>query len=106
MPKKLTGKEKHAISLKQAAKLTANHRKGQKEIVVKSLFFGGEALQKLLKQKGCIGLRAYYAKKDSGSPTLVLVGVAADGNDLAKGVILEWGNPCPPYCPKESPLNM
>jgi hypothetical protein len=106
MPKKLTGKEKHAISLKQAAAMTARHRKTIKAGEVKGLYYGRAALEQLLKQKGCVGLRAYLGKKDGNKPTLVLVGVDAAGQDLVTGVILEFGHPCPPYCSSPNSLNM
>ncbi len=105
MPKTLTGKEKHAISLKQASTMTARHRKSIRAGEVKGLYYGRAALEMLLKQKGCVGLRAYFGRKDGNKPTLVLVGVDQTGQDLVTGVILEWGHPCPPYCPEPNPLN-
>jgi len=105
MAKKWTGKEKHSISLKQAAVITARYRKKIKAGEIKGLYYGRAALEKLLKQKGCVGLRAYFGQKDNGGTTLVMVGVNTGGQDLTDGVILEFGHPCPPYCNGPNLLN-
>jgi hypothetical protein len=36
---------------------------------------------------------------------LILVGVDADGNDMADGVLLDEHFLCPPFCNANSPLN-
>lgn len=50
-------------------------------------------------------MRFYYARDEKGVPTLVLVGVDQDGNDLVKESILEWTFPCPPVCGDPNDLN-
>jgi hypothetical protein len=67
--------------------------------------FPRAAVQALLAQKGCEGLRYYFGRKDDGSSALVLVGVDADGNDMTSGEILEWSYPCPPVCGDPGDLN-
>jgi len=101
-----TGKEKHAISLTDAGKITGNFRKkATSGGAVVGHFFGAETVKKILAQEGCVGIRIYYAAKDDGSPTLVMVGADADENDLVNGEIAEWPLPCPPFCGVSNSLN-
>lgn len=99
-----TGKEKHDISAQAAAKMTSSFQSamGDKEIVAG--YFGRGIYDKILAQKNCVGIRTYNARLENGSPTFVLVGVDADGKDIADGVIAEDIYPCPPWCAR-SPLN-
>ena len=60
----------------------------------------------LLGQKDCLGIRFYFAKSKEDNLTLVAVGYNQDGKDLERGIILERGQPCPPYCDESSPLNV
>jgi hypothetical protein len=99
-----TGKEQHQITLEEAIKLISNFRNKQSGDVIKAHYFGKEALQKLLDQEGCVGIRIYYAAQDDGTPELVIVGVDENGKDLEEGVILERNYPCPPYCDEKSKL--
>lgn len=72
---------------------------------LKSFFAGINKLNLILKQKGCIGLRIYNGyNTETRKNDLVLVGVDTNGEDITNGVILEDLNPCPPNCPKSSPL--
>ena len=66
--------------------------------------FERRALDRILKQDGCSGVRCYFAQKADESWTLVLVGVDEKGKDMAKGEIAEEAQPCPPICDPESPL--
>jgi hypothetical protein len=94
----LTGHESHAITLDLAKELLMNFRSGLKDSVRLGEFFGKDALDSLLHQPGCIGARIYYAKKDDGTPVLVIVGVDSKGVDMPEGLIEEIGIPCPPFC--------
>jgi len=62
-------------------------------------------LQALLAQEGCEALRFYYARDEKNIPTLVVVAVDEQGNDLVGGEVLEWTFPCPPYCGDPNDLN-
>jgi hypothetical protein len=62
-------------------------------------------VQALLAQKGCEGLRIYYARDEKDVPTVVVVGVDQEGNDLVGGEVLEWAYPCPPVCGDPNVLN-
>ncbi len=105
MNQKPTGKEDHSISLADAAKFTARFRAKAEKGTVIGGYFGRDAIEKILAQEGCIGIRYYFAETDDGKPTLVLVGVDADGNDMAKGVLAEVSWPCPPFCGEQNTLN-
>ncbi|MDH4045606.1 MAG: hypothetical protein OEY20_00270 [Gemmatimonadota bacterium] len=67
--------------------------------------FPRKPVQDLLAQKGCEGVRIYYARDEKGVPALVLVAVDKDGNDMVKDSILEWSYPCPPLCGGPNALN-
>ena len=100
-----TGKEKHTITLATASKLTRNHRENVEDGAIKGQFFGKETLQRILKQKGCVGIRCYFGKTDDGKPSLVLVGVDKEQNDLIKGELADLGGYCPPLCSVANKLN-
>jgi len=100
----LTGRENHAIALADASKLTANFRASASPGSVLGEAFGRDAVQGILNQANCVGVRIYYGRKSDSTPVLVLVGVDASGSDLTAGVLLESGFPCPPFCPSLSPL--
>jgi hypothetical protein len=63
----------------------------------KASAFGKDRIQEILDQTGCKGFRIYNGYYDS-KRCFVLVGVDEDGNDMTSGRILEFSNPCPPYC--------
>ena len=92
-----TGNENHDIPLSEAAQWTANYRNanpGQ----TKGHYFGGTAINSVLTQSGCVGLRMYYATTNENIKQLVIVGVDASGNDLVNGLILDRSILCPPDC--------
>jgi len=101
----LPPKQDHRIDRAEAAALTRRHREAAGSRADRGGFFHREAVQQLLAQQGCEGLRYYYARKEDGGQALVLLGVDADGNDMTEGTILEWTMPCPPYCPEPGDLN-
>ncbi len=94
-----TGKEPHDIDAEKAKGLIKAWR-ADKAAAGKAHghFFGRDALQKLLEQAGCVGIRMYHARQDKGSETLVLVATDADGRDMWTGSIAEESKPCPPFC--------
>lgn len=99
-----TGNENHDISLQEASQWTANYRNanpGQ----TKGHYFSSNAIKAVLAQTGCVGMRIYYANTDTGTKQLVIVGVAADGNDLVNGLILDRSVLCPPDCGNSNSLN-
>jgi hypothetical protein len=105
-PQQYTGYENHLITLDQAVKYIQNFKNSPSAPSIKGAYFGRSAFDKILAQSGCTGIRYYYAKKDDGTPTLVLVGIDGSGNDITGGgIYAEEAFPCPPYCGGPSPLN-
>jgi len=100
-----TGNEDHSMTLEEAAELTANYRKNAGENAIKAGFFGQEALNEILKQEDCVGIRIYYGEESDGTPKLVLVGAKANEDDIISGTICEKHAPCPPYCGVANALN-
>jgi hypothetical protein len=70
-----------------------------------ALYFGKNAITQTLSQPGCVGIRLYYAKHEDGSPSLVMVGVDRNGNDIVKGHVSQKTVPCPPFCGDWNQLN-
>ncbi|MFI5253389.1 MAG: hypothetical protein ACHQQQ_13270 [Bacteroidota bacterium] len=61
-----------------------------------------QAVQDIIKQPGCVSIRYYFAKKDTGENTIVLVGEDATGTAMSDGALSEQWLPCPPWCPQNS----
>ncbi len=95
----------HSISLAEAAAMTKKFREGAGQGAIIAAAFNKKALQSILNQKECIGIRMYYAKEENGEPTLVLVGVKENGDDIYDGELAEWSGNCPPNCGASNPLN-
>ena len=97
----------HTITLALAATYTRRHR-GAGGGPIKDgdhgHAFHADQVLKLLQQKGCAALRIYQGLDDKGHRSPVLVGVDEAGKDLASGVLLQQGFPCPPFCDDSSAL--
>ena len=100
-----TGTESHDISLQDAAVLTQNYRDSQSGNYIKGEYFSKEALTGLLSQTDCVGARIYYGLDSNSVPKLVIVGVYANEDDISEGMVLEFGNSCPPNCGSSNALN-
>lgn len=101
-----TGNEGEEIDPVTANRWIDNYEK-QEPFTVKAEFFGKGPMVRLLTQSDDVaGLRIYYAKDDYDGWRLILVAVDKEGNNLgpiaggSKGMLLDTGMPCPPYCPK------
>jgi len=97
-PQQVTGTENHVITLDQATKLVQNYQMSPRVPSIKGGFFGRNIFDKILAQDGCVGIRFYYAQRDDGGSTIVLVGVDIAANDMTGGVLGDIVIPCPPYC--------
>jgi hypothetical protein len=95
----------HRISRAEAAAMTRRFRDADGPRAERGGMFPRAAVQALLAQKGCEGLRYYFGRRDDSSSAMILVGVDADGNDMTSGEILEWSYPCPPFCGDPDDLN-
>ncbi len=98
----------HEIDLGTAIRLIRNHKVNftvsSASTPIKGGFFSRSAFEKILAQPGAVGIRYYYAQNDNGTPTLVLVGVDANGEDMQAGIIMERSYPCPPLCSRPNEL--
>ena len=95
----------HRISLEAAAAQTRRFRESAGPTAVKGGAFRREAFEEILKQPGCTGIRFYYGVDDKGEPSLVLVGVGQDDNDMVNGALMDLIVPCPPICGDGNSLN-
>jgi hypothetical protein len=95
----------HDISLPEAAEFTRSYRDSVPAGSILGGLFNAEAVQNILRQPGCAGLRYYYGRNTSGKPVLILVGVTAENEDIYNGVLAEMSWPCPDYCSSANPLN-
>jgi hypothetical protein len=93
------------MPLQAAAALTRRFREHTGKGAALGGMIGKQALEELLSQPGCEGLRIYYGREESGHPALVLVGVNSSDADMTSGTILEQLFPCPPICGDPSALN-
>jgi hypothetical protein len=100
-----TGNEDHSITLNEAAMFTFNYRQKVAPDAKIGGFFGKQAIQDILGQENCVGIRYYPGEMKDGTPVLILVGVDKDGNDLYDGLLAERAMPCPPRCSYLNPLN-
>ncbi|MEI6595854.1 MAG: hypothetical protein WCO28_09830, partial [Bacteroidota bacterium] len=102
-----TGNENQQISLTAASALTANYRSNQIGIgFILGQYFSKDSLNSVLNQETCVGVRIYYGlNADNTTPELVVVGVDANENDLANGIVLDNGALCPPRCGLTNSLN-
>jgi hypothetical protein len=121
----------HFISIDKAKAMTALYRE-QKDTLLQPAYqdsnvwalsesFERSAVDRLLAQPGCEGLRIYYGLDDAMRVHAILVGydrnnadilpAAASSSALATETedefsgVLEEGNRCPDMCPPDSPLN-
>jgi len=116
----------HFISLSEAAAMTHRYRKNKETILAGNYknsnllpvceTFNRAAIDTLLSQPGCEGIRVYYGMSESLEVHAVIVGVNQNNEDLLAvtslrteseddSIILEKGQRCPDECPPLSPLN-
>jgi hypothetical protein len=99
----------HLISVAEGAAMTARFRK-QNPGGIRGWLFDRRAIDALLAQAGCGGIRIYRALREDGAEQVVLVGTDEVGNDLVPatisgpGLVAEIGWPCPPACGAASVL--
>lgn len=101
----LPPKSNHMITLAEGSVLTSNYRRHSPIGSLKGGMFWKEAVERVISQPGCVAMRYYYARQESGAPALVLVGVDAQGRDMVHGILAEMSFPCPPFCDEVNILN-
>ena len=105
MGKPLDPSVTHRISRADAVAAARRHREagppGRRDCGA----FNAKAILELLAQPGCVGLRYYHGRTDKGDPSMILVGVDADGNNMTSGILMNNEYPCPPYCPDPDDLD-
>src|SRR4051812_6791986 len=104
----LTGNENHNITFTDAGKLTKKYRDTIPLNEIIGGYFGRAAIETLLAQTACVGIRYYYGINTDDKKVLVIVGVDRDGNDLADpntNVCKEISLPCPTLCSSPNALN-
>jgi hypothetical protein len=85
--------------LKLAAKWTANYRQENPAPgEIRAHMFGKNIIRQLQTQKGCVGIRMYYALNNEGVKKIILVGVDAEGRDIEEGIVADFSSACPPDC--------
>ncbi|MCO4819657.1 MAG: hypothetical protein KC517_08530 [Bacteroidetes bacterium] len=94
----------HSISLAAAAAMTKDYRDANPGALIGG-FFGKDALQAILDQVECVGIRYYYALDSNDNPTLVLVGAKANEDDLVNGELADIALPDPPNSSSPNALN-
>ena len=97
-------RREHQILLAEARALIAAHRRHAAPDAEQGGYFARDAIDTLMAQPGCAGIRFYHGRRADGSATLVLVAVSTTGADMADGTLLENHAPCPPYCDPTSSL--
>lgn len=74
------------IPLSRFEEMKTRFQKGIGPDDVRAVSYGRTVLQKVLAQKGCVGIRFYFAKDKDGKQTLVFIGVDKDGKDIKSPV--------------------
>lgn len=92
------------ISLNEAVAMAARARVAQPK-AIRGWGFGRSALDAVLGQAGCAGIRIYRGLTLEGDEQMIIVGIDKAGNDMVTGLIAERSWPCPPICGAVSVLN-
>jgi len=87
-----------STSLRDAAALTIAHQISVSSDAVLAHYFGKDIVDKIMKQPGCVSVRAYYSKRTDGKSGFLFIGVDKNGKDLAPTVLAGPAPQCPPYC--------
>lgn len=93
----------HSINLAKASIITKAYRDANINPIIGG-FFGKDAIQAILDQMDCVGLKFYFAI-ENGKLTLVLCGSKANQDDLYQGVLAEDSPMDPPFSASSNPLN-
>lgn len=105
LKEKIMTNNNHEITLAEAITMThAYQNSPQFAGQTKAGLISATAVQDLLNQPGCMGVRIYFALNANDNLTLVLVGTDTNEKDMTTGVILDKLKDCPPNCDFDSVL--
>jgi hypothetical protein len=96
-----------AIPLEDFRKMTDEFKKSVGSEDTRAVSYGKTVLEQVLSQKGCVGIRFYFAKDKEGKTTLVFIGVDKNGNDITAPVNAKTTDSAPqtggggPLCPRQ-----
>lgn len=93
------------ITLEEAAQMTARYRATIQPGETIAAAVSSQIINRILAQENCKGLRFYFAVDESGSQTLVTVGIDQNENDMTTGLIADNFGKCPSICSIENSLN-
>jgi hypothetical protein len=98
------------IGYEAGAKMIKRHFDENPDDVV-AHFMGRNAIEQILAQPGCIGIRTFHGLNEMGIRQLILVGVDKTGSNILNiterqngrvntkpGIVMGQARPCPPYC--------
>ena len=101
-------KHNHFISFGEASLMTQRYRY---QCMMPGDVCGGmfhrEAIEELLNQPGCVGIRYYFGVNEADQQKIILVGVDKWGNDMIgqRYLCIDNGTLCPPHCSNINILN-
>lgn len=112
----------HEITKEQARELIVCYQENRRniengqfagqDILPNAETFNAEAIQAVLQQDGCIGIRFYYGMDGTNKVMLVATGVDQEGNDLDLAIgqdlnprLMQTAQRCPFTCPEPSQIN-
>jgi hypothetical protein len=90
----------HRIDLRESVGLVHRYQAGVPAGSHIASAFNASAFRRLLSQPGCEGIRIYRALHQGNSPTLVMVGVDLQGQDIKhdESAFMQNSTDCPPVC--------
>lgn len=103
-----------SLSVDQAKKKVQKFNCNRKKEDIKAHYFSKAFLKKILEQENAVGIRVYYGMNEKADLDAVIVGVAANGDNLINQRIksekdaagdcgyYSSGQPCPRWCPSSS----
>jgi hypothetical protein len=89
-----------------------NGRFTGQDILPNAETFNADAINAVLQQDGCMGIRFYYGMDNTNKVMLVATGVDREGNDLDLAIgqdlnprLMQTAQRCPFTCPEPSQIN-